>query len=671
MSGLFGIFDTGKLSLQANQRALQVVSQNLANINTPGYTRQEAVFEPTPTVTLGTAQIGSGVQIAQVRRLINSFVESQINVSQQDLGRLQAQADTFLRLEGLLPDSSTGQGLSTALIDFFNAFRGVSTNPQGQTERTVLLSKASALAAQFNKTANDVGQIRKDLNTQVSQTLTEVNNLATRIAELNHKISLAEVGGQPANDLRDERGQLLNDLGKRIEIHTFEDAIGQTQVFVGRGHLLVERDTTVPLTGVASASNSGYVNVFYNNDDISAFIGNGALRGLLTVRDDTLPSFLNQIDTLAASLANEVNQIHTVGYGLDGSTGNNFFSPLAVTASANSANTGMPTITSEGIAANSLLTFHDYEIRFSSPTGYSIVDTTTGSTIKGNYTGTAISAPSSDSPVNIVTGSNDTLVLTVDGTASGTITLTGAASPGQPYTSGSALAVEIQTEINADATLAAAGKSVAVVYDSSAGRFVITSNSSASASSVNVTGGTARTTLGLLSGTSTAASGTYSSPQTFIVDGISVQVSGTAAANDVFNVNTRTDAAKNFDVALADPQKVAAAAAQTGLPYDNTNALAMTALQNKSMTTLGGTTANTYYNTLASTVGSNAQTNKQSLSAQEAVQNQLDNLRGQTSGVSTDEELTNMIKFQRAYQAAAELVTVANNLFQTLLDMAK
>src|SRR5207244_7299777 len=131
-----------------------------------------------------------------------------------------------------------------ALNDFFNAFRDVANNPQGQTERTVLLDKASALSQQFNKAANDLTQLRTDLNTQVTQTITEVNNLASQVAEVNGKITLAESDGSTANDLRDQRGQLLNELGKRIEIHTFEDASGQVQVFVGRGTLLVERDTT-------------------------------------------------------------------------------------------------------------------------------------------------------------------------------------------------------------------------------------------------------------------------------------------------------------------------------------------------------------------------------------------------------------------------------------------
>ena len=668
MAGLFAIFDIARQGLQVNQRALQVVSQNLVNINTPGFSRQEAIFQETDAINVGGQLLGTGVQIAQIRRLVNTFVEAQINVSQQNTGRLQAQQDAFVRLEGIFPDTAN-QGINSALNDFFNAFRDVANNPQGQTERTVLLDKASALSQQFNKAANDLTQLRKDLNTQVTQTITEVNNLASQVAEVNGKITLAESDGSPANDLRDQRGELLNELGKRIEIHTFEDASGQVQVFVGRGTLLVERNTTLPLSGEPVASNGGYVNVFSNHQDISSFIGNGTLNGLLSQRDTTLANVLTQINTLAASLVNEVNTLHINGYGLDSSTRNNFFSPLSVTAAAGDENTGAATIDSGGITANGLLTLQGYEIRFSTPTAYSIVDSATGATISGNYTGTAITAPTTTVPALITTGTNDTLNVTVDGVASGAITLTGAASPGQSYTSGADLAAQIQTQINADATLTAAGKSVAVTYDTTTNRFVITSNSSSGSSAVNVTGGNARATLGLLAGTSTAASGTYGSPQTFNFDGISVQITGAPAADDVFGVTATTDAAKNLAVALTDPNKVAVAATQAGLPHDSTNAFAIIALQANTLVTLGNGTMSTYYSTVASTVGGSAQANRQALKGQESVQNQLEALRGQTSGVSTDEELTNMIKFERSYQAAAHLITTADELLQTLLAM--
>ena len=666
MAGLFAIFDIAKLGLQANQRALQVVSQNLANVNTPGFSRQEAIFQETQAINVGAQLLGTGVQIVEVRRLVNNFVEAQINVSQQDTGRLQAQQDAFARLEGIFPDTAN-QGINAALNEFFNAFRDVANNPQGQTERTVLLDKASTLSQQFNKVANDLTHLRRDLNAQVNQTISEVNSLASQIGQLNGKITIAEAGGLTANDLRDQRGQLLNELGKRIEIHTFEDATGQVQVFVGRGNLLVERNTSLPLSGQAVASNGGYVNVFSNGHDISSFIGNGTLNGLLNQRDTTIPNVLNQINTLGASVVNEVNKVHINGYGLDSSTRNNFFSPLSITAAGNSGNTGTGTIGSGVITANGLLTMHDYEIRFSTPTAYSIVDNTTGATIKGNYTGTAITAPTTTVPALIIAGTNDTLNVTVDGVASGAITLTGAATPGKAYTSGADLAAEIQTQINADATLTAAGKSVAVTYDTTTNRFVIISNSGSASSAVGVTGGNARATLGLLAGTSTAASGTYGTPQTFNFDGISVQISGTQAANDVFEVSPTTDAAKNLTVALTDPNKVAVAATQAGVPNDSTNAFAIVALQTNTLVTLGNGTMSTYYSTLASTVGGSAQANAQALKGQESVQNQLETLRGQTSGVSTDEELTNMIKFERSYQAAAHLINTADELLQTLL----
>jgi flagellar hook-associated protein 1 len=644
------------------------VSQNLANLNTPGFSRQEAVFAPTETVTIGKTQIGTGVEVTRIRQIVNTFVEQQINVSQQDLGRLQTQADSFVRLEGLFPDTVT-QGLNKALTDFFNAFRDVSISPEGFTQRTVLLNKASALTDQFNQASNALSQLRRDLNTQVSQTIADVNSKASQIAALNGKIALAEASGQTANDLRDQRGQLLNELGKQIEIHTFEDVSGQVAVFVGRGSLLIERNNTYALTGTASASNGGFLNVYYKGTDISGSIGNGALKGLISQRDTNIPNVLAQIDTLSASLVNEVNKVHVNGYGLDGSTGNNFFSPLSVTAAAQSTNTSAAAIGSGAITANSLLTMHDYEIRFSAPTAYSIVDVTTGGTIKGNYTGTAITAPTASAPVLVTTGTNDTLNVTVDGVASGLITLTGAAAPGKAYPSGADLATELQTQINADATLTASGKNVTVSFDTTTNRFVIASTSAAATSAVDVTAGSARATLGLLAGTSTAASGTYGSPATFNFDGISVQVSGTSAADDVFVVNTTTDTAKNLAVALTDPNKAAASATQAGLPSDGTNAFAIIALQNTALATLGNGTLTTYYSTVASTVGSAAQANTQALKAQEAVQNQLDNLRGQASGVSIDEELTKMLEYQRLYQASARLVTVADELLVTLLDI--
>ena len=299
------------------------------------------------------------------------------------------------------------------------------------------------------------------------------------------------------------------------------------------------------------------------------------------------------------------------------------------------------------------------------------MNTTTGATIKGNYAGTAISAPTVDVPVNIVTGTNDTLTVTVDGTASGTITLAGAASPGQAYASGASLAVEMQTKINADATLSAAGKRVVVTYDATTSRFTITSNASTATSAVDVTGGTSRAILGLSTGTSTAASGTYAGPQTFTIDGIQVTLNGTAVAKDVFSLNSYSDTAKSIGMSLTSAGKVAASSTRAGVPGNNATAIALIALQTRSITTIGNTTFGDAYRVAATGVGVAAQSADSRLDAQTILHEQLESFRAQSSGVSIDEELVDMLKYQRVFEAASRLIVITNEMLQTLLDLKR
>jgi len=321
------------------------------------------------------------------------------------------------------------------------------------------------------------------------------------------------------------------------------------------------------------------------------------------------------------------------------------------------------------VTAPSLLTFHDYEIRFNGSSNYSIVDATTGTGIRGNYTGTALTPPTVDAPLSIVTGVNDTLVVSVDGTTSGTITLNGAASPGQPYTSGDDLAAELQSKINADSTLAAAGRQVAVIFDNTTNRLVLRSNSIGGTSSVDVTGGTARGSLGLSGGISTAATGTYSAPQTFQVDGIAVTVSGAPAANDLFSFNSRENAARDLSVALSDPSKIALSSTRAGVPGNNQNGLALVALQSKTIGGLGDQTFSDAYSNTATSLGVASQQAGQSFNAQQAQLQQLQTYQSQVSGVSIDEELANLLTYQRAFEAASRLITTADEMMQTLIAL--
>ncbi|MEK7336924.1 MAG: flagellar basal body rod C-terminal domain-containing protein, partial [Nitrospirota bacterium] len=474
----------------------------------------------------------------------------------------------------------------------------------------------------------------------------------------------------------DQRQLALNELAQRIDITSIESSTGGLTVFAARGQVVVEGDTHRDLEAVASADNEGLFEVGYSTGgtrtvSLDRQITSGRLRALLDLRDTTVQGLQDQFDRIGATLSNAVNLIHRQGYGLDGSTGRDFFTPPTVTTQADSNNQGTAAIGSGAVTANSVLTFHDYEVQFTSATAYSIVDTTTGATIRGNYTGTAITAPSSAAPLSIITGTNDTLTVSVDGVTSGTITLTGAASPGQSYTSGAALAQEVQAKINADATLQAAGLTVSATFDTITNRVVLTSNGTGASSAVNVTGGNARTSLGLLGGISTAASGTYSDPSTFIFDGISVTLSGAPAANDVFRVNSYRDSAGNVAVALTDPATVAASSTRAGIPGNNATLLQLVALQHQHFASLNDNTLHDAYRSTAANLGVSAQTADREQTAQQILRDQIDTFRAQVSGVSIDEELVNLVKFQRGFEAAARLIRVTDEMFDTLLTLKR
>ncbi|MBS0151717.1 MAG: flagellar hook-associated protein FlgK [Nitrospira sp.] len=671
--GLDSLMSIGKTALFTAQQALTVTGHNISNVNTPGYSRQQIMLTEQRPADGSPGQVGTGVKIAEIRRAVDSFLNREFTVSQQDLGQFTVAQEELSKLESLLGDTN-GKGLAGQLNEFFKALQDASTSPSQVTPRSVLLGKAATLAVSFHQLSADLTNTRQAIDVQVGVTINEINSLTKKVAELNTQIKSAEVSGQNANDLRDQRDLAINDLATRVEVSTLERPDGTVSVFTARGLILVDQETTRNLVGVESSDNQGLLDVGYDIGGnrpaiIGGLISSGKLRGLLDVRDQTIPSVLQGVDALAGSLLTEVNQVHRLGYGLDGSTGQDFFAGLSVTTKTPTTNTGTSSISSGIVTAPSNLTFHDYEIRFSGTNSYAIIDATTGNGIRGNYTGTALTPPTVDAPVSLVTGVNDTLVVSVDGTTSGTITLSGAASPGQPYASGSALAAELEGKINADSTLSGAGRKVTVHFDSTTNRLVLQSATIGGTSSVDVTGGTARASLGLSGGTSTAASGTYSGPQTFHVDGIAVTVSGAPAANDVLKFNSRENAARDLSVVLSDPTKLALSSTRAGVPGNNQNGIALVALQSKAVVGLSNATFFDAYRKTASDLGVASQVASQRFDAENVRNEQLQTFQSQVSGVSLDEELVNLLKYQRAFQAASRLITAADEMMATLISL--
>lgn len=547
MAGISNMFNVGRLALFANQKGLEVTSQNIANVNTDGYTRQSVILNTTIPINSKPGQIGTGVEVGEIRRVVDSFIERQITSGESNFGRLETESGLLNRVESIFSDAG-GTGINLALSDLFSAIQDVANTPTDRSARTVLLERAKQLSQQIVTADTQFRQIQTDANEEMLGVLGEINQFSSQVAALNKRIKEIDISGQNPNDLLDQRQVLINKIAERIDIQTIEDAFGQVTIFVGNGNALVEGSNYGSLVGVASADNKGFSNVSFRSSngsqaDITSAISNGSLNALIDVRDNAVPGFMDQLDQLAAALINEMNQQHRVGFGLNGTTGDDFFSPLAPTASGLSANTGNGVL-SVTVATPSALTLDKYSVTRSG----------------GNYTVT-----------NLATGA--------------------ASTPG---------------------------------------------------------------TL----------------PQTF--EGLSISIaSGTPANGDVFNLSAHLNAARTMAVAITDTDRVAVSSSLAGLPGNNANANLLAGIQNQVISGLNGDTVQSFYGGFVGDVGVQAQSSQRSLSVEMTLRSQLQNMRQEISGVSLDEEMTNIIKFQRAYQAAATIIKTADEMFQTILALKR
>jgi flagellar hook-associated protein 1 FlgK len=464
MSGISNLFNIGSSGLFAFQQSLSVTAHNIANVNTKGYSKQDAVLAEASPINGRPGQIGTGVQVTAVQRNVDAFINSQLLASRQQLGQNEASNSALSDIERLFVDSED-QSLGTDLNNLFKAFQDVATDPTNVTARSILLSKAQTVADRLNQADSTLTPQRQSLDQEIGQTITTINNLAQQVADLNDKISQAELSGQHANDLRDQRQRVIHDIGEQINVTSLEDGTGQVTLFVGQGQVLVDKNVAHQLTGVANAGNSGLLDVDYQltasaSVDITSVISNGRLKGLLDARDITIPDVRTKLDTLASNLVTAVNTQHQLGVGLDGSTGLDFFAPAGVTA-------------------------------------------------------------------------------------------------------------------------------------------------------------------------------------------------------------------RTIAVALTDGRQIAASDTAAGLPGNNVNALALANLEHKAITALGNATLNGYYQTTASGVGAEAQQASQDLTAQNTLQSELEAHWSEVSGVSLDEELVNMMTYQRAFEASSRIVVMADELMQTILNLKR
>lgn len=321
MPNITGLLQIGRNALLTQQKAIDITGNNIANVNTPGYSRQRLNMEQSvPVRVLGTT-MSTGVHAQQkIQRFHDQFIQAQLNNENQDLGRWEAQKTALEKVEVLF-DEVSGYGLSTAMAGFWAGWHDLSNNPTGHVERTSMLSAGQYLATTFNQLSQNIANAQKDIDTGVVNVVDDINRMAGQIAELNRKVTQVEVTGHNANDYRDQRDMLVLNLSKLIAIDRFEDGNGSVTIMVGGGKPLVESTFTWDLT--TRINEDGRQDVHWQDSsgglqDITDRIASGELKGWLDARDTVIAGYLERLDRLAGEIIEAVNGIHAVSYGLDG-----------------------------------------------------------------------------------------------------------------------------------------------------------------------------------------------------------------------------------------------------------------------------------------------------------------------------------------------------------------
>ena len=326
MTNLLGVLSVGTSALLAQQRAINVTGNNIANVNTPGYSRQRLNLQTGTPTESAIGMVAFGVNAGGVARVYDRFLGVQLDAETSGLGRWQAQQGMLDRVEVVF-DESGGFGLNRALSEFWNGWQDLAMNPSGTTERTVLAGNAQNLADAIRGKYAEIETIQADIDAVVTGGLADVNRLTSRIAELNREIAAVETTGGTANDFRDSRELALKELSEIISVSSYEDSQGQLVVSTGSGRTLVESGNTWALT--TRVNSEGHVDVMWpdasSGTDISAEIAGGKIGGWLQVRDVKIDAYQTRLNDLAQGLITEVNTLHTGGYDLNGLAGTAFF----------------------------------------------------------------------------------------------------------------------------------------------------------------------------------------------------------------------------------------------------------------------------------------------------------------------------------------------------------
>jgi flagellar hook-associated protein 1 FlgK len=660
----------GMRAMFANYSSMQTTGHNIANAQTPGYSRQTVQLQTSGGQSTGAGFFGKGVDVVTVRRASDAFLNTQSQVASSMASMDDARSSNLQQLETVFPPGDNGVG--AAVGGFMNSFVDLANSPADSSARQVILSDAAEVADRFATAGAQLDRLQNGVTSDLRNSVAQVNEMASQVAKLNGDIAALRGSSQTPNDLLDQRDQLVKQMGNLIKVSTITAGDGTMGVFIAGGQRLVLGAEAQKLAVTPDPANTGRSVISISDSGITHELSTdllvgGSISGLLKYQNEDLVSARNQLGQMAAAVSARVNQIQ--GYGIDlgspSGVGDAIFAvggPIAIPNTHNSRDStgGFASSVSLTVTDGSQLKASDYTLAADPANGGSFIVTRAADGVKFSmapdggggfqFTRQSDGAAMGNSidgfsiAFNGTPGANDTFELEPVGRA----------------------AVSMQRVLDDPAGIAAASPMTAVMgvankgTSSVAGLNVVDSaNDPSLTTAINFTdanGGYSYTLTDASGNVTASGSATWTPGQPIKLNGFELNLNGVPANGDTLSVNKTAHPASN-----------------------NGNALAMVALRDETFvgrdrqidgTLQDGETATDAYASVLANVGVRVQSAKTASTISSATSAQADSAVASKSGVNLDEEAGRLIQFQQGYQAAAKVLQVAQAIFDTLLQMA-
>ncbi len=643
------IFGAGVSALNSAQMGLATAEHNISNLNTPGFTRQQTVQEARRPQFNGVGYIGQGADVSTVKRIYSEFLGRQVLQEQGLSSQLDAHYAQIKQIDNMLADPSSG--MAPSIQEFFSAVNNIANSPESQPARQALIHNANALASRFQSINQRLEDLNTGVNTQVTSSISNINSYAQQISNLNHSIVVASSAGngKPPNDMLDQRDHLVTELNHEIKASVVKQSDGSYSVFVGNGQSLVVGAQAFAMKAVLSPGDPSKMDVAYVNHDGSTTsikqnsLHGGTLGGLLTFRDKALTNTQNGLGKVAMSIAGMFNEQNKLGQDLNGELGKDFFNKPEPVVIANTANRSQAMLTAQVVLSSdySGLTGSDYELKYNGDCSYSLTRLSDNKITEfpDGLPNTPIDGLTLSMSEDAVSGDKFTIRPTVNAARDINVITT------DPATIAVSMPLRTQTSLRN----LGSGKVSDVTVNSVSDGFlqnsvVISFNDPPDTYNVNGQGMCDPNDPfnPVLKGYP------YKAGEDISFNGWTIQISGAPVEGDVFTVERNTNATA-----------------------DSRNGLLLAALQTQN-TMAGGTTSfQGAYSQIVSDIGNKTRELEVTSKAQASMVDQTLQTQQALSGVNMDEEAANLIRYQRAYQAAGKALQIANTMFDTVLSIGR